>query len=67
VRPLSRSPGHSLLRTTYDPELPLANELRAFLQPIGRRSGDASHFELGMAIAQAIESAEESIRKGALP
>jgi hypothetical protein len=38
-----------------------------FLQLIGRRSGDASHFELGMAIAQATESADDRTGKGALP
>jgi predicted dehydrogenase len=48
----------------YDPEQPLANELRAFLKLIGHHSSDASHVTRGIAIAHAIESAEESIRKG---
>jgi UDP-N-acetylglucosamine 3-dehydrogenase len=51
---------------TYDFEPALANELRAFLHCVRCRSSDASDVALGVAIAQAIESAEESARNGGL-
>ena len=50
-------------RPTYGNELPLTNELRAFLRLVRSGSSDASHIALGVAIAQAIGSAEESITK----
>jgi predicted dehydrogenase len=48
----------------YESELPLTRELRAFLDLIRSRLPDSSHTVLGLAIARAIEQAEESIRKG---
>jgi predicted dehydrogenase len=48
----------------YDDELPLTNELRAFLDLVRSHSTDASHVALGVAIAQAIQSAQESISNG---
>ena len=52
---------------SYDSQLPLTNELRAFLQLVRSGRGDASHIALGVAIAQSIEGAEESVRNGGAP
>jgi predicted dehydrogenase len=49
---------------TYDSALPLTNELRAFLELVRSHSTDASQIALGIAIAQAIEGAQESISNG---
>jgi predicted dehydrogenase len=49
---------------TYDSELPLTNELHAFVELVRSHSTDASHIALGVAIAHEIESAEKSIRNG---
>lgn len=48
----------------YDEGLPLTNELRAFLALVRSGSTDATHVALAVAIAEAIEGAEESIRNG---
>ena len=48
----------------YDNELPLTNELRAFLNLVRSHSTDASQVALGVAIAQAIEGAQELIFNG---
>jgi UDP-N-acetylglucosamine 3-dehydrogenase len=49
---------------SYDSEPALTNELRVFLRCVHCRSSDASDVALGVAIAHAIESAEESARNG---
>jgi predicted dehydrogenase len=54
-------------RTSYpahDSEPPLTRELRAFLDLVRARSIDASHVALGLAVAAAIEAAEQSIENG---
>jgi predicted dehydrogenase len=48
----------------YDNELPLTSELRAFLDVVRSHSTDASQIALGVAIAEAIEGAQESISNG---
>jgi predicted dehydrogenase len=48
----------------YGNELPLTNELLAFLGLVRSHSTDASHIALGIAIAEAIEGAQESISNG---
>lgn len=48
----------------YDTELPLTRELRTFLNLVPRRSTDPSHVALGIAVAAAIEAAEQSIENG---
>jgi UDP-N-acetylglucosamine 3-dehydrogenase len=46
---------------SYGGEMPLTSELRAFLHLISTGSADTSHVALGLAIAQAIEAAHQSI------
>jgi predicted dehydrogenase len=52
---------------SYDDELPLTQELRAFLEVVRHGSADASHIALGIAIAEAIEAADQSIAKDGAP
>jgi predicted dehydrogenase len=47
----------------HESELPLTRELRAFLNLVRARSTDPSHVALGVAVAAAIEAAEQSIKK----
>ena len=48
----------------YGNELPLTCELRTFLDVVRSHSTDASQIALGVAIAQAIDGAQESISNG---
>ena len=51
----------------YDRELPLTRELRAFLEVVRDGSTDPSHLRLGIAVAKAIEAAEQSIATDGAP
>ena len=48
----------------YGNELPLTCELRTFLDVVRSHSTDASQIALGVAIAQAIDGAQELISNG---
>jgi predicted dehydrogenase len=52
---------------TYGDELPLTQELRAFLDVVRGGSVDAPHIALGIAIAKAIEAADQSIAGDGAP
>jgi predicted dehydrogenase len=51
----------------YDKELPLTRELRAFLDVVRGGSTDSSHLTLGIAVAKAIEAADQSIAGDGAP
>lgn len=52
---------------SYDDELPLTQELRAFLEVVRHGSAGPSHIALGIAIAEAIAAADQSIAGDGAP